>query len=78
MLLLSEWSKNYYLKIPVRARMYARMYDYGPIVIRTHDHDQHTTGTRTNGTQDTNEHDHRKREERRKKFAIGGRSTRKK
>ena len=43
---ITEWSKNYYLKIPVRARMYARMYarayECGQIVIRTHDHDQHT------------------------------------
>lgn len=39
-------SKNYGLKIPVRlriyARVYARVYDCGQIVIRTHDHDQHT------------------------------------
>ena len=50
-------SKNYRLKIPVRvrvyARIYARAYDCGQIVIRTHDHDQHTNGT----------HDHRKRED---------------
>ena len=32
--------------------MYARVYDCGQIVIRTHDHDQHTNG-HTNGTQDT-------------------------
>ena len=42
-------SKNYYLKIPVRvcmcARMYARAYECGQIAIRTHDKDQHTTGT---------------------------------
>ena len=44
-------SKNYRLKIPVRvyARIYARMYarasDCVQIIIRTHDHDQHTTGT---------------------------------
>ena len=46
-------SKNYRLKIPVRAcvRVYACMTEEN----RTHDHDQHTTGT----------HDHRKREERR-------------
>ena len=45
-------SKNYGLKIPVRARMYARMYvrayarasDCRQIVIRTHDHDRHTSG----------------------------------
>ena len=51
-------SKNYGLKIPVRARMYARMfaraYDCGQIGIRTHDHDRHTNGT----------HDQRTREER--------------
>ena len=39
-------SKNYGLKIPVRvcmcARMYARVYDSGQIVIRIHD--QHTSG----------------------------------
>ena len=50
---ITDISKNYGLKIPVRAcmyaRMYARMYDYGQIVIRTHDHDQDTTGTRTTG-----------------------------
>ena len=54
---ITEWSKNYGLKIPVRARMYARMYarayECGQIVIR------HTTsGHSTAGT-----HDHRKREE---------------
>lgn len=37
------------------ARMYACAYDCGQIVIRTHDHDQHTNGQtngQTNGTQD--------------------------
>ena len=29
----------------VYARMYARAYECGQIIIRTHDHDQHTTGT---------------------------------
>ena len=60
-------SKNYDLKIPVRVRVYARIYarmyarasDCGQIIIRTHDHDQHT-----NGTQDTaGTHDNRKRED---------------
>ena len=37
----------------VYARIYARAYDCGQIVIRTHDHDRHTNGT----------HDHRKRED---------------
>ena len=36
-------SKNYGLKIPVRAR--ARVCMRGQIVIRTHDHDQHKTST---------------------------------
>ena len=49
-------SKNYRLKIPVRvrvyARIYARAYDCRQIVIRTHDRNR-TTGT----------HDHRKSEE---------------
>ena len=52
-------SKNYYLKIPVRVRVYARIYarmyarasDCGQIIIRTHDHDQHTpTDTPTEHT----------------------------
>ena len=50
---ITEWSKNYGLKIPVRVRVYARVCaciyarasDCGQIIIRTHDHDQHTTGT---------------------------------
>ena len=46
---ITEWSKNYGLKIPVRTRMYARMYarayECGQIVIRTHDHDQLKTST---------------------------------
>ena len=50
-------SKNYYLKIPVRvcicARMYVRVYACMIEEHRTHDQDRHTTGT----------HDHRKREE---------------
>ena len=50
-------SKNYRLKIPVRvrvyARIYARAYNCGQIVIRTHDQDRHTNGT----------HDNRKRED---------------
>ena len=37
----------------IYARMYARESDCGQIIIRTHDHDQHTNGT----------HDHRKRED---------------
>ena len=61
---ISVEPKNYGLKIPVRvcmcvrmyARMYARAYDCGQIVIRTHDHDQHTNG-HTNGT-----HDHNRKE----------------
>ena len=52
-------SKNYGLKIPVRARMYARVYvcscvrvyacayECGQIVTRTHDHDQHKTSKPT-------------------------------
>ena len=47
-------SKNYYLKIPVRvcmcARMYARAYECGQIAIRTHDKDRHTTSTPTEHT----------------------------
>ena len=47
-------SKNYRLKIPVRvrvyARIYARAYDCGQIVIRTHDKDRHTTSTPTEHT----------------------------
>ena len=47
-------SKNYGLKIPVRvrvyARIYARAYDCGQIVARTHDHDQHTTSKPTEHT----------------------------
>ena len=56
---ITEWSKNYGLKIPVRTRMYARMYarayKCGQIAIR------HTTsGHSTAGTQDTNgTQDHR-------------------
>ena len=56
---ITEWSKNYGLKIPVRVcvcvcmcvRMrvcvcvYARASDCRQIVIRTHDHDQHKTST---------------------------------
>ena len=38
-------SKNYDLKIPVRVRVYARMYACMIEENRTHDHDQHTTGT---------------------------------
>ena len=34
---ITEWSKNYGLKIPVRVRAYARAYDSGQIAIRTHD-----------------------------------------
>lgn len=57
---ITEWSKNYGLKIPVRVcmcvRMYARVYARasvcGQIVIRTHDQDRHTRPTH-NGTQDT-------------------------
>lgn len=47
-------SKNCRLKILVRvyARMYARVYYSGQIVIRTQDHNWHTNGT----------HDHQKRE----------------
>ena len=67
-------SKNYYLKIPVRVRVYARIYarmyarasDCGQIIIRTHDKDRHTTGT----------HDNRKSEEDKINFAIVGRSAR--
>ena len=47
--------------------MYARMYDSGQIVIRTHD--QHT-----NGTQDTSG---KGRNTGKTKFMIAGRSTRK-
>ena len=43
---ITEWSKNYGLKIPVRVcmctRIYARASDCGQMIIRTHDHDQHT------------------------------------
>lgn len=63
-------SKNYYLKIPVRVRMYARMF------ARAYDC-QDTTG---HGTPP--EHQHRKREEHKKsiqtKFVIVGRSKRQK
>ena len=52
---ITEWSKNYGLKIPVRVRvcvrMYARAYD-------CQDSTSGTSGTHTNGT-----HDHRKRED---------------
>ena len=45
---ITDISKNYRLKIAVRvciyARMYARAYDSGQIVIRTHDHHRNTTG----------------------------------
>ena len=34
----------------VYARMYARASDCGQMIIRTHDHDQHTNGHSTNGT----------------------------
>lgn len=56
---ITEQSKNYYLKIPVRVRVRSCVCACicGQIVIRTHDHDQHTNG-HTKGT-----HDHRKREE---------------
>ena len=37
-------SKNYDLKIPVRVRVYARMYACMIEENRTHDHDQHTNG----------------------------------
>ena len=73
---ITEWSKNYGLKIPVRVcvcvcmcvRMrvcvcvYARASDCRQIVIRTHGQDQHTTG-HTNGTQDhRQESNHKQRE----------------
>ena len=53
--------------------MYARMYDYGQIVIRTHDHDQHNTG---HGTAPEKE-EHRTTGIK-TKFVIAGRTKRQK
>ena len=45
-------SLKIYVRVRIYARIYARAYDSGQIVIRTNDHDQHTRGTHTTGTQD--------------------------
>ena len=46
---ITEWSKNYGLKIPVRVRVYVLVYDSGQIVIRTpEEHDNRKKG----GTQE--------------------------
>ena len=54
---ITEWSKNYGLKIPVRVRVYARI--YARMYARVYDcRTTQERRTRTNGT-----HDQRKREE---------------
>lgn len=56
------------MRVRVYARMYARAYDSGQIVIRTHDQDQDQDQDQdrtrnTAGTQDTTGTHHRKRED---------------